>query len=1064
MVGISTFTKRLFGLVFIAAASAWMLAAQPVSATSSLVGQDLGALDHYFYAYTEPGETLDVNIFKTLNGAGTDLDVTVRVTAPDGTVAIPDGGVSPDCVITAAAATGAGTACVYTGKSSTTAGAWRVSMVYTGDEGEGAADRYRWNVTVRNGANNEVTGRVWTEKYRMFESGVTARDFTLWYQHEFGYTYKADYNDYIGIQSSFSADATGNRNTAIAGSECASIYRSITQSTTDTLSPSYGACGGAYKIFFEAPASDLPADATSWGEGQKWLKRDPVNFVPDISNFSFVHNSTTHNSGNFVMDIANFNGNLMLELDTNNDGDYTDPEDRLIPFGAPAGTGKTVPFDGVDGNGNPIPITQQMTGRVRIDKTGEIHIVNGDVESRGSLAVERLNGPGTLAERSTIYWNDTQIPNDNGHCTSGSSTTLQKDGTAGVVSTPGVHGWPFCTGGGWGDMREIDDWAYVQLNESETTGPISGPEPYDFGDAPDSYGTTLGAGGARHAHSFPDNLRLGATWQDEPDAVAPLDGTGDGADEDGVSGQITYKEGVATSVQVAVHNTSNEPATLVGWLDLDSNGTFEPSERVSVPVAANSGDTTQTLTFPTGKPTADTFARFRLFPGTVTDASPTGVATGGEVEDYAVAAAVLNVTKTVAPAGAVKPGDTVTYTITISSAGSAPVTDVIVSDNLSDVIDDATYNNNAVVSGSNTGSVIYAEPNLTYSAASLPAGATDILTYSATVNNPPKGNKMLNNQATSNKGNCTPGNNDPGCKPEVPTPMSDVNVKKIASKETYKAGDTITYTLTAENTGTGSADFTLVDDMTDVIDDATYNNDAAIEGAGGTTSYTAPNLAYANSALAPGEMASITYSVTTLTSSTGNEMIRNRVGGSEGNCPEGSTSPECIKETSMSRVKLKKTAPTDPIQPGEILTYTVSMTNTGTGVYEGFRMEDDFSDVVDDADYNHDANPPKGSVEFTGNRLIWMGDIEAGETVTFTYSVTVKPVGSGNGFIINSLVDPEVVSNCSTDSTDADCHVQTTLSTALAETGQNISTMSAVMVGFLIMGAGAWFTKRRLTP
>src|SRR5215211_251686 len=58
----------------------------------------------------------------------------------------------------------------------------------------------------------------------------------------------------------------------------------------------------------------------------------------------------------------------------------------------------------------------------------------------------------------------------------------------------------------------------------------------DFGDAPNSYGTTLASNGARHTTTA---LFLGANADDEADAQAPLNGTGDDVsatdDENGVT-------------------------------------------------------------------------------------------------------------------------------------------------------------------------------------------------------------------------------------------------------------------------------------------------------------------------------------------------------------------------------------------------------------------------------------------------------------------------------------------------------------------------------------------------
>src|SRR6185295_3009446 len=55
----------------------------------------------------------------------------------------------------------------------------------------------------------------------------------------------------------------------------------------------------------------------------------------------------------------------------------------------------------------------------------------------------------------------------------------------------------------------------------------------DFGDAPDSYGTTLAAGGP--FHTVVAGFSLGATEDSEADGQPSAGANGDGADEDGVT-------------------------------------------------------------------------------------------------------------------------------------------------------------------------------------------------------------------------------------------------------------------------------------------------------------------------------------------------------------------------------------------------------------------------------------------------------------------------------------------------------------------------------------------------
>ena len=95
----------------------------------------------------------------------------------------------------------------------------------------------------------------------------------------------------------------------------------------------------------------------------------------------------------------------------------------------------------------------------------------------------------------------------------------------------------------------------------------------DFGDAPDSYGTSVAANGARHADpGISHNPRLGGLLDYETVAPAALDGTGDdvaGDDEDGVTlPQLVAAApaAIAVDVQQKIDSLSEQLANLRGYL------------------------------------------------------------------------------------------------------------------------------------------------------------------------------------------------------------------------------------------------------------------------------------------------------------------------------------------------------------------------------------------------------------------------------------------------------------------------------------------------------------------
>ncbi len=176
----------------------------------------------------------------------------------------------------------------------------------------------------------------------------------------------------------------------------------------------------------------------------------------------------------------------------------------------------------------------------------------------------------------------------------------------------------------------------------------------DFGDAPDTYGTDATANNSGSdpvgaSHTILSTIYMGPNPPDaEVDAVAPFDGTGDGADEDGITLPNTLEQNTAVIRTVAVTGSG----LLNAWIDWDGDGSFGPGEQIATDVVDGgpndadnaSGTITVTINVPAGATVGNTFARFRYSSETT---GPTGAARDGEVEDYAVEIVAVNPNQTV---------------------------------------------------------------------------------------------------------------------------------------------------------------------------------------------------------------------------------------------------------------------------------------------------------------------------------------------------------------------------------------------------------------------------------
>ncbi|MDX1997763.1 MAG: IPTL-CTERM sorting domain-containing protein [Thermoanaerobaculia bacterium] len=160
----------------------------------------------------------------------------------------------------------------------------------------------------------------------------------------------------------------------------------------------------------------------------------------------------------------------------------------------------------------------------------------------------------------------------------------------------------------------------------------------DFGDAPDTYGTTLGANGPHH--TIIPGFSLGGTEDGEPDGQPNASANGDGADEDGVVivGGMPGACSTGNALTVTLTNTAGAATPrLDAWIDWNGDGDFDhPAEHLFGGPSANLATGVNNLTYSApcaAVAQATSYARFRLSSaGSLTPLG--GPAANGEVEDY----------------------------------------------------------------------------------------------------------------------------------------------------------------------------------------------------------------------------------------------------------------------------------------------------------------------------------------------------------------------------------------------------------------------------------------------
>ena len=173
----------------------------------------------------------------------------------------------------------------------------------------------------------------------------------------------------------------------------------------------------------------------------------------------------------------------------------------------------------------------------------------------------------------------------------------------------------------------------------------------DYGDAPDSYMTTVDAGGP--SHGVADGLTIGSQIDRENDGQPNATASGDDLvnpdfdqidDEDGVIVTSALRAGGTGTIAVSVTNTTGSTGYLQAWIDFNADGDFlDAGEQIRKDLVLGTGTSNIDITLPasfdvnadgTDDGVLDTFSRFRY--SLTAGLGVGGAADTGEVEDHAI--------------------------------------------------------------------------------------------------------------------------------------------------------------------------------------------------------------------------------------------------------------------------------------------------------------------------------------------------------------------------------------------------------------------------------------------
>ena len=399
-------------------------------------------------------------------------------------------------------------------------------------------------------------------------------------------------------------------------------------------------------------------------------------------------------------------------------------------------------------------------------------------------------------------------------------------------------------------------------------------------------------------------------------------------------------------------------------------------------------------------------------PPTGPDITPPPVETNHSVPGFTVA-------KTADPASGtgVNAGQTITYTVTGTNTGKTTLNPVVLTDDLSKVLDNATLVDGslkATVDGVDGAAPTLSGTTLTWTGG-LEAGKSVVLTYQVKINAGVAGGVLINNKVT---GTAKPPTGPEITPPPVTTehPVLSPKIAVVKSSDPVSgsnvvAGQDIKYTLTFSNTGNGAGEVAYFDDLRQVVDKGALSGLAAdaplVATMVGSDGFSVTGT------LAAGETKSVTYSVKVNADVVGGVFVNNFV--VPGTTPPVDPPEVCDPATQLCTThpvvspKIAVVKSSDPVSgsnvvAGQDIKYTLTFSNTGNGAGE-VAYFDDLRQVVDKGALSGlAADAPLVATMVGSDGFSVTGTLAAGETKSVTYSVKVNADVVGGVFVNNFVV------------------------------------------------------------
>jgi len=348
------------------------------------------------------------------------------------------------------------------------------------------------------------------------------------------------------------------------------------------------------------------------------------------------------------------------------------------------------------------------------------------------------------------------------------------------------------------------------------------------------------------------------------------------------------------------------------------------------------------------------------------------------------------------------PGEPFSYTITVNNFGPSAAENVLLMDSIPSSILNPMYS----IDG---GVTLNPWPGF-LSLGTLPAGAERIIIIRGTVS--PDATGVISNTAivSSTTPDPNPENNTSTIETPVSAVEADIAVVKQSNQAIAIPGEPLSYTIVVNNFGPNAAENVL---LTDSIPGSILNPEYSIDGGVtfnpwpgfldlGTLPAGAERIIIIRGTVSP-TASGIIINTATVSSPTPDPNPENNT----------STTETPILAPAQADVSITKTASPNPVAPGEVITFTLVVSNAGPNIAENVIVNDNISASITGPEYSIDGgvtfNPWLGSLN--------IGALLAGASRTIIIRGTVSESASGcinnTAIAISATPDPNLFNNVS---------------------------------------------------